>query len=171
MDKQLVFLGLGGNLGDVLSRLKIAITMLSQTPQVFDLKTSHYYSTQPVQVKNPDWFVNAVCSFWTFLSPEEVFQMTQSIEKALGKENKPKYGDRSIDIDILFYGQQVIKNEALEIPHPRWKERLFVLIPLLDLTDVMTIHSERYKIQDLIDTLKNDSHQGISLLEKNPDLQ
>ena len=150
MKKKCVYLGLGGNQGDVLSRLKQALTMLSNTPLVSDLKISHFYQTAPIQVDNPGWFVNAVCSFWTPMTLQEVFKMTQLIEIQLGKVKKPKSGDRPIDIDILFYGIEICNESGLEIPHPRWKERLFVLIPLADLTNEIFLQMENGLIRHLV---------------------
>ena len=176
MASELVYLGLGGNLGDVYSRLQLAFSMLeAQKEAVSQLRISHYYLTAPQYYESPHSFINAACSFWTSLPPEKVFEMTQAIEKQLGKVNKAKNADRPIDIDILFYGHHACQIDDLEIPHPRWKERLFVLVPLADLTEEILLeernHIERYRIKDLIQPLKKNTELGISLLEKNPHFQ
>lgn len=176
MENKCVFLSLGGNQGNAFSYLQQALALLcSHTESVSQLKISHYYRTEPLGCETPHWFVNAACSFWTCMSLQEVFQMTQAIEKQLGKIEKPKSADRPIDIDLLFYDKQMVKTEELEIPHPRWKERLFVLIPLADITKDIFLHTEsgveRYLLQDLIQFLSAQPNQTVSLLEKNPDLQ
>ena len=170
-----VYLSLGGNEGQVLFRLQQALALLSAKQDIFDLKTSHFYRTSPHQVDSSNWFVNAVCSFQTSLALKDLFMITQGIEVQLGKVDKPKNASRPIDIDLLFYGHQICQEEELEIPHPRWKERLFVLIPLLDLTKEIILRGEdsleSYVIGDLIQPLLIQSFQAISLLEKNPVLQ
>lgn len=176
MEKKLVYLGLGGNQGNPLLCLQQALTLLSShTETVSQLKISHYYRTAPVYYESPYWFVNAVCSFWTSLFLPEVFQLTQAIEKQLGKVEKPKNADRPIDIDILFYGTELSQEQAVEVPHPRWKERLFVLMPLADLTKEISFHTkegfEHHLLHDLIQSVKDQGGQTISLLEKNPYIQ
>jgi 2-amino-4-hydroxy-6-hydroxymethyldihydropteridine diphosphokinase len=173
--KSTVYLSLGGNEGQVLSRLKHALTLLSCRQEIVDLKFSHFYQTSPFQVESSDWFINAVCSFQTFLPLEELFKITKSIESQLGKVGKPKSASRPIDIDLLFYGSQIYATDELVIPHPHWKERLFVLIPLMDLTKEVMIHGqegeESYAMQDLIQLILIQSSQTVSLLEKNPGIQ
>lgn len=172
-----VYLSLGGNEGFVLSGLKQALALLSDQKEITDFQFSHFYSTAPMQVNSPLWFVNAVCSFQTLLTPSEIFNITKAIEIRLGKVSKPKNASRPIDIDFLFYGDQIIQKEELEIPHPRWMERLFVLVPLADLTQEIILHrtseekNQHFLLQDLIDPLLTQSSQSIYLLEKNPDLQ
>lgn len=170
-----VYLGLGGDKGDVLSRLKKVLELLKEWDGIFDLDYSHFYRTSPVEMEDDLWFVNAVCSFKTTLSPEGVFALTQSIEEFLGKVPKAKNASRPIDIDLLFYGTTFFNQGYLEIPHPRWKERLFVLQPLSDLVSEIVLtkdgKEERYQIENLIDNLANNSSQELYLLEKNPHLQ
>ncbi len=170
-----VYLGLGGNEGLVLSRLKQVLFLLSQNKSVSSLEVSHFYQTAPVEVNSSAWFVNAVCSFETTLTADEVFRMTQAIEVQLGKVPKPKNASRPIDIDLLFYGSLVQCQGELQIPHLHWKERLFVLIPLKDLTSEIILEGplgqEHYVLQDLIRPLIIADSQAVSLLEKNPGLQ
>lgn len=167
-----VYLSLGGNEGKVLPRLQQALNLLSVQAGMLDLKFSHFYLTAPFHVNSSFWFVNAVCSFQTFLTPSEVFKITQQIEVGLGKVPKPKNVSRPIDIDLLFYGNQICQEKELEIPHPRWQERLFVLAPLADLTKQVTLQGvrgqEHYILQDLIQPLLVQSSQAVCLLEKNP---
>lgn len=169
-----VYLSLGGNIGRVFPRLQQALALLSNQTDIINLKYSHFYRTAPVHANSPVWFVNGVCSFQTFLTPSEIFKMTQVIEIQLGKVPKPKNARRPLDIDLLFYGDQVYHDKELDIPHPHWKERLFVLIPLADLTKEVTLRRqaciEHYVLQDLIQPLLNQSSQMLYLLEKNPNL-
>lgn len=175
MKKKRVYLSLGGNKGQVLLCLKKALYCLSKQPQVTTLQVSHFYQTAPVQMNHSAWFINAVCSFDTCLALKDVFEMTQRIEFKLGKVKKPKNAARPIDIDLLFYGDQICQEEELEIPHPCWKERLFVLIPLADLIKEVLLcgHEgvEHYILIELIQSLILHSSQTVYLLEKNPTLQ
>ena len=170
-----VYISLGGNEGEVVSLIHQACQILSSSPGIFDVKLSRLYSTSPVNMQSPNWFVNAVSTFETSLDLPTLFQFIQDIEKKLGKTEKPKYSNRPIDLDLLFYGQKIYKDHTLEIPHPRWKERLFVLIPLSDLTSHIVLHSqnltEQYVLDDLIQSFPLSSSQLVSLLEKNPKVQ
>lgn len=152
--KHFVYLSLGGNTGVVIDRFQKAFERLSNHPGICHLTISPLYHTAPFEADTEDWFVNAVCSFETLLSPLEIFQFTQLIEKELGKTAKEKRASRPIDIDLLFYDSEVYEDHGLAIPHPRWKERLFVLIPLSDLIEKMTIDEplgkQCYDLRDLI---------------------
>lgn len=175
MERIKVYLSLGGNEGQVLLRLQRALQLLAGQPDIVSLENSHFYQTAPWQVNSLSWFINAVCTFQTSLSPREIFRITQTIEIQLGKVAKPKNADRPIDIDILFYGDQVYDDNELKIPHPCWKERLFVLVPLADLTQKIFLHqptgSKYYALPALMEPLLSNSSQVIYLLEKNPHLQ
>lgn len=123
-----VYLGLGSNLGNRQDNLDKALAFLEQRLRVE--RISSVYETEPVGNINQPRFLNLVCQAYTKLSPTELLTLAKSIESKLGRAlNKPN-APRPIDIDILFYGEQVIKTPELVIPHPRLTERAFVLIPL-----------------------------------------
>lgn len=170
-----IYLGLGGDEGKILPRLKEALQLLKEQEGFFDFEHSHFYRTSPVEMQGECWFVNAVCSFQTHLPADDVFAITQWIEERLGKVPKPKNASRPIDIDVLFYGSSFIKDAHLEIPHPRWKERLFVLQPLSDLISEIVLDENgretRYHLENLINDLTKNSSQELYLLEKNPHFQ
>jgi 2-amino-4-hydroxy-6-hydroxymethyldihydropteridine diphosphokinase len=171
-DHHSIFLSLGGNQGNVLHTLKAACALLSNHVDIKKFRCSHFYSTSPVEVTEPsDWFVNAVCSFETTLSPPFLLDLTQSIETSFGKQKKQKNSPRPLDIDILFIDSISYSDPRMIIPHPRWKERLFVLIPLKDLIESIIIDGNIYKLSDLINLFQSEQAQQISLLEKNPDIQ
>jgi 2-amino-4-hydroxy-6-hydroxymethyldihydropteridine diphosphokinase len=149
-----VYLSLGGNQGDVLSRLRHACQLLSSHAAINRFKVSHFYRTAPLEMQHSaQWFVNAACYFETMLSPKQLFQLTQEIEIQLGKIPKPKTADRPIDIDLLFYGTRLYRDDQLDIPHPRWKQRLFVLIPLLDLTSEIILDDSTGPVRYVLDQL------------------
>ncbi len=135
--KNLVYIGLGSNMGDRVSHIQQALHMLVDSSSLSILNTSSFYETEPVGFKDQEWFVNAVVEVETNLSPEDLLNQCQGIEAKLGRVRDPNNqdGPRTIDLDILFYGDQVISTEALIIPHPRFHERAYALVPMLELND------------------------------------
>jgi len=124
----IVYLGLGSNLGNRQDNLDRALDFLSQRLRVE--KISSIYDTEPIGNINQPRFLNLACQAYTKLAPTELLTLAKGIESKLGRTfNKPNT-PRPIDIDILFYDEQVIKTPTLVIPHPRLTERAFVLIPL-----------------------------------------
>jgi 2-amino-4-hydroxy-6-hydroxymethyldihydropteridine diphosphokinase len=122
-----VYLGLGSNLGDRQANLDRALEFLSQRLRMG--KVSSIYDTEPLGDSNQPRFLNLVCQAFTRLEPTALLALAKGIERKLGrtgKSGKP----RSIDIDILLYGDQAIETPELVIPHPKMTERAFVLIPL-----------------------------------------
>ena len=125
-----VYLGLGSNIGDRESYLNRAIDALDAHEQIEVMQVSSFIETQAIGKMPQPLFLNGVVSVSTFLAPIELLDVTESIEKQLGRESKGTYDPRTIDIDLLFYGQQLICEERLIIPHPMLHEREFVLTPL-----------------------------------------
>lgn len=132
MDFKQVYLATGSNLGDRLTNLQTAQTHIAQTIGVIQ-KASSIYVTQAWGVQEQPDFLNQVLEISTIFSPLEVLKKIQQIEKKMGRERRIKWGQRLIDIDILFYGQAIIETEQLRIPHPFLQERNFVLIPLREI--------------------------------------
>lgn len=134
-----VYVGLGGNLENPLLNIQATLNLIKNHPSICRLETSKFYLTLPVSpIPQPD-YINAVCSFYTDLAPLDLLFELQKIERQIGKVPKSKQAPRIIDCDILFYGDQVVALPELEIPHPRWRERLFVLTPLADLVDILQV--------------------------------
>lgn len=124
-----IFLCLGSNLGDSKSNLMTALRKLEQHG-VRIVKRSSFYRTEPVErIDQPD-FLNLVCEVKTELHAEELLRTCLAVEGEMGRVRDQEKGPRNIDIDILFYGQQVLELPHLKIPHPRLDRRNFVLIPL-----------------------------------------
>ena len=129
--KERVFLGLGSNLGDKEANLRRALELLSKHMELE--KVSSLYETEPWGYADQPKFLNCVCQGITGLQPKNLLTSAKAVESALGREPTFLYGPRLIDIDILFYGDQVVAEEGLIIPHPRLEERAFVLVPLAEL--------------------------------------
>lgn len=129
-----VYLGLGSNIEPKEEYIRQAVRMLNGHPRITVRQASSLYFTEPVGYKDQDWFLNAVVACDTDLSPVELLQETQRIEVLLQRERRIHWGPRTIDIDIILYGQERINLPELIVPHPRAFERSFVLVPLAELT-------------------------------------
>jgi 2-amino-4-hydroxy-6-hydroxymethyldihydropteridine diphosphokinase len=129
---KIAYLGLGSNIGDREANLGAAIERL-RAPDLRVLRVSPVYETEPVDYTRQRWFLNLVVEVETSLFPMQLLARVARIERALGRARTVPKGPRTIDIDILLYGQAVIRSETLEVPHPRMGERRFVLAPLADL--------------------------------------
>jgi 2-amino-4-hydroxy-6-hydroxymethyldihydropteridine diphosphokinase len=127
-DPVAVYLGLGSNMGKRQDNLDKALDLLSQRLRVEQV--SSIYDTEPVGNTNQPRFLNLVCQVHTRLAPRELLTLAKGIELKLGRAPGTSNAPRPIDIDILFYGDQVIETPELVIPHPRLAERAFVLVPL-----------------------------------------
>jgi 2-amino-4-hydroxy-6-hydroxymethyldihydropteridine diphosphokinase len=127
-----VYLGLGANLGDREASLRGAIEGLGAAG-VSTVKQSPVYETEPVGVADQPWFLNMVLEAETNLSPEALLSVIHEIEASLGRTRAVRWGPRTIDIDILLFGDQMIVTDGLVVPHPALAARRFVLEPLADL--------------------------------------
>jgi len=148
-----VFLGLGSNLGDKEGYIKQALHLLSQRCTI--KKISHLYLTEPVGNTNQDWFLNGAVEIETDMEPKRLLTFLKTIERTLGRVKTVKNGPRTIDLDILFYEDRVVKTKNLVIPHPSLQDRLFVLQPLMDLAPSFVHPVFNKSIQELY-----TSHQG-----------
>ena len=142
-----VFLGLGSNIGDKEGSITKALHLISELCEV--KKESHVYLTEPVGDTNQEWFLNCVVEIEAELEPKRLLSALKSIERKLGRVKTVKNGPRTIDIDILFYGDRIIKTKALVIPHPSAHERLFVLQPMMDLQPYFVHPLLKKSIQEL----------------------
>lgn len=127
----IVYLGLGSNLGERQANLERAMKLLGEKLVIEQI--SSLYETEPVGYREQPLFLNAVCCATTELSPCELLHLAKEVEIALGRVTSFPNGPRLIDIDILFYGDQVMEAPQLTIPHPRLADRAFVLVPLAEL--------------------------------------
>ena len=132
----LVYLSLGSNKGDMLSNIQQAVNFLTADNSIKLVASSAFYETEPWGNKKQNWFVNAVIAVRTEFQPIELLRICQSIEAKLGRnrEAEEHWGERAVDIDILFYNDLVFKNEILEIPHKYVHQRAFALVPMLEIS-------------------------------------
>lgn len=125
------YIGLGSNLGDRLDNLRRAVVALNKT-RVVVRKVSSVYETEPVGPPQPD-FLNAVCEIETDLSPRELLVRLKNIESEMRRKPGERWGPRLIDLDLLLYGDEVINDADLKVPHPEMHKRQFVVVPLLEI--------------------------------------
>lgn len=127
-----VFVGLGANLGNRQSTLRDALAALNALANTRVMRVSPLYRSAPVDAGGPD-YLNAVAELATQLAPHTLLRSLQAIEHAAGRERPYRNAPRTLDLDILWFGDEVIDTEDLVVPHPRMAERAFVLRPLADL--------------------------------------
>uniref|UniRef100_A0A7C2GGI5 2-amino-4-hydroxy-6-hydroxymethyldihydropteridine diphosphokinase n=1 Tax=Thermus islandicus TaxID=540988 RepID=A0A7C2GGI5_9DEIN len=126
------YVGLGSNLGDRAAYLLAGLSALSRLPETRLLRLSPVYETDPVGPPQP-LYLNLVAELETGLPPRVLLSEMLRIEERLGRERKERFGPRTLDLDLLLYGDLVLEEEGLRVPHPRLHQRAFVLVPLLDL--------------------------------------
>ena len=127
-----VAIALGGNLGDSQRILSEAIATIDCVLEIAVLAQSSFYRTAPVGPPQPD-YINACVTAQTSLSPIALLHQLLSIENQFGRVRQERWGARSLDLDLLFYGDRTIDILGLTVPHPRLHERPFVLVPLMDI--------------------------------------
>jgi 2-amino-4-hydroxy-6-hydroxymethyldihydropteridine diphosphokinase len=132
MTGERVFVGLGANLGDARATLTAALDRLAGLPQTRLVACSSFYRSAPVDAQGPD-FINAVAELDTALEPRPLLLALQSIEVEHGRERPYRHAPRTLDLDLLLFGQRVIDEPGLCVPHPRLHGRAFVLQPLMEL--------------------------------------
>jgi 2-amino-4-hydroxy-6-hydroxymethyldihydropteridine diphosphokinase len=132
------YIGIGSNLGDARSNVEQAIPQLEQLPSTRLTGQSSLFRTAPIDA-NGDDYINAVARIDTLLPAQQLLQALQAIELALGRERPYANAPRTLDLDILLYGQQKILSDSLTVPHPRLTQRAFALIPLLQIDPLIAI--------------------------------
>ncbi len=128
-----VYLALGSNVGDREEYIEQAITLLRETPGIKVVRRASNYETEAEGKRNQAAFINSAVEITTNLAPEKLLEITQSMEDTLGRERGVEWGPRTIDIDILLFGRDVISTDDLTVPHPLMHERMFVLEPLKEI--------------------------------------
>jgi 2-amino-4-hydroxy-6-hydroxymethyldihydropteridine diphosphokinase len=134
-----VFVGLGANLGDAVATVRAAIDALGRLPDTRCIAHSSLYRSAPVEGEGPD-YINAVAELRTGLQPAALLQALQAIEQRFGRERPYPNAPRTLDLDLLLYGQRRIDTPELVVPHPRLPQRAFVLLPLAEIAaDLVTV--------------------------------
>jgi 2-amino-4-hydroxy-6-hydroxymethyldihydropteridine diphosphokinase len=130
----LVYVGLGSNLGDREQTIRGALARIEADPEIDVVAVSSLRETDPVGYTDQPKFLNGAAALSTELSPRALLERLLQVERELGRERTgPRYGPRTIDLDLLLYGSEKVDEPGLRIPHPRLAERGFVLEPLAEL--------------------------------------
>jgi len=141
------YLGLGSNLGSRENNLSRALALLAAKVNLEAV--SSIYETEPVGYEEQPLFLNLVCRIATVLSPEELLRLAKEIEVGMGRVASFVNAPRPIDIDILVYGNRSIETQELTVPHPRLKDRAFVLVPLAEIAPDLVVPGLRKSIARL----------------------
>lgn len=132
------FISIGSNIGDRSHHLREAVRLLHALDNVVVMSVSSIYETAPVGYTDQADFLNLVIHIETRLDPYELLAACQVIELGLGRTRDVRWGPRTVDLDILLYNNETIDTKSLTVPHPRMRERAFVLIPLIELAPKIT---------------------------------
>ena len=162
-----VYLGLGSNIGDREAMLQAALDQLHQD-EVRVLRLSSVYETEPMDVRDQRWFLNLVAEAQTDLFPMQLLARIEKVEQRLGRRRALAKGPRTIDIDILFYGNFVIRTPRLVIPHERFAERRFVLAPLAELAPDMRDPLSRRSIRELLGQVSGQAVRKVDFQPRLP---
>jgi len=133
-DGETVYLGLGGNVGDVMANMAGALTSLNDRKDTNVTAVSKVYKTPPWGITEQEWFLNCCACVQTEIGPYELLDACLNIEIDFKRKRIVRWGPRSVDVDILLFGDISLNTESLTIPHPRMHERAFVMVPLADIS-------------------------------------
>ncbi len=166
MHKKEAYIALGSNMGNRAANLQLALDMMEASPHIGVKARSSMYLTQPWGKVNQADFLNQVTWIETDLRPRELLENLQEIEIKMGRQSFEKWGPRIIDLDIILYGNEIIKETDLIIPHPYAQQRLFVLIPLQEINPEIIFSDSGMSIREvLIRVLGREEKQIIKRID------
>lgn len=157
---QRVYIGIGSNLGNRALHCRQAIENIASFSDV--TAVSSYYETEPVGNEDQPHFINCAIEIMTDAKPHELLEKLHSIEKKFGKLRKEKWGPRTIDLDIIIYGDEIIDDPDLKIPHPEAHKRRFVLEPLAEIAPGLIHPILKVTIFNLLEDIE-DPHEVVKL--------
>jgi 2-amino-4-hydroxy-6-hydroxymethyldihydropteridine diphosphokinase len=160
MPRELAYVGIGANLGDPLDQVRRALAALGGLGK---LRASSLYRSEPLGDPHQPWFVNAVAELETELAPRALFERLRQLEREAGRPDaRPRNAPRSLDLDLLLCGGRRVDEPDLRVPHPRYRERRFVLVPLLELAPELVDPVDGARLAQVLADL--DDPQGLEKL-------
>ena len=162
-----VYIGIGGNLGDPYENCMKAVEIIKEQPFCEIKALSPFYRTQPVGIEGDNWFINAVLSINTSLSSGELIEMLLDIEKEMGRTRSAiRWESRIIDLDVLLFGNDIINDKNLIVPHPRMHLRRFVMAPMADIAPELVHPVLGKSMAEILDEIPLEE-QEVRLMETN----
>jgi len=149
--RNITYLSLGSHLGDRAGHLRAAVEKLSGFGKI--VAVSSFYETAPVELTNQPWFVNCAVALETEQVPEAFLGELLALEQSMGRRRTQKKGPRTIDIDILLFGDAIIETAGLSIPHPAMHQRRFVLVPMAEIAPEQSPPILKRSMRELLDAL------------------
>lgn len=163
---QRVAVGIGSNQGDSIRTCLEVFELLRKHPAIHILEASSLYRTKPVGFADQNWFINAAALCETALEPEDLLEALLVLEKSFGRVRTIKWGPRTLDLDVIYYGTRRVDSLRLKIPHPLMHERLFVLAPLGEIDPGWVHPVLGLSVSQMLDRLLESDHgQEIEKLE------
>jgi len=150
-----VFIGLGANVGNKIENISKVVQFFQSDEKFQDVKSSSLYLSKPYGYREQDNFLNSVISFSTNISSGDLLKITKELEKIIGRTKTAVWGPREIDIDILLYGELVLKSNILNIPHKDLLNRDFVIVPLVEVDEEVIHPVEKNKINLFLSDLED----------------
>ena len=155
--KHIVYIGIGSNLEKKRDNCLKAVSLISQLKENKLISRSSFYTAQPWGKSDQDWFLNSVIKIKTSLLPPDLLSTLQEIEKKVGRKKTVKWGPRMIDLDILFFNEEVIETPDLIIPHPFLHQRKFVLMPLNEISPDLVHPVLKKSIRELLEGIQDEN--------------
>ncbi|TCP17767.1 2-amino-4-hydroxy-6-hydroxymethyldihydropteridine diphosphokinase [Scopulibacillus darangshiensis] len=165
MELRTAYIGMGSNVGDRDQYLKKALEKIEQTNGIMVRSCSSIYETVPYGPVKQNDFLNMVANVQTVMSPDELLQTLQAIERSLDRKREIHWGPRTIDLDILLYDHENIVMEHLKIPHPEISKRLFVVKPLKEIYPELIMPDTSQSLKTIYERLKDE--EGVRLWKEN----
>ncbi len=160
-----VYIGIGSNLGNKVENCRKAINLIEKMPSLTLKEQSPLFRTEPVGVSGQDWYVNCVISLWSEIPAHQILKQLLSIETAMGRERRRKWDPRPIDLDILLFGNRIIHDQDLQVPHPLMHLRKFVLVPMVQLAPDMMHPIINKTMRELLKNLPEEEQSVVPIAD------
>ncbi|MFZ7307622.1 2-amino-4-hydroxy-6-hydroxymethyldihydropteridine diphosphokinase [Avibacterium avium] len=162
-----VYIALGSNLSTPVQQLENALHALQQLPYSQLVAVSHFYQSKPLGPQDQPDYVNAVACLTTTLAPLDLLDQLQRIEQEQGRVRLRRWGERTLDLDILLYGDEIIQSERLTVPHYDMQHREFVIVPLYEIAPNLILPDGK----NVADLVQQFHHHEMKILQKNTALE